>query len=190
MIPAGLILENSKNLFYIKVDESLSIIYQNNFFKDYVSHISPEKISDFIKEDYDLEAMKTSFDKSEGSALTAVDFQCRIAQKTGAKRWTWWEVQFYDGVFHLVGGDLLDVISIENYKSVKMQRVLEKITWIQSHKVRKPVANILGLSDYLSKTAPEDKEAASVYKMLRDSAKELDEVVSEMTRLCDEIRDN
>ncbi len=53
---------------------------------------------------------------------------------------------------------------------------LEEIAYIQSHVVRKPIANILGLSMVLQNIDADDS-VKSITTMIASSAKELDEVI-------------
>jgi signal transduction histidine kinase len=81
----------------------------------------------------------------------------------------------------MIGIQLFDVVSITAQEYEEQQRLLEKISWVQSHKVRKPLANILALSELISKNANDEDKL--IIKMLYDSSKELDEVVKEIVEL-------
>jgi hypothetical protein len=183
------ILANSRNLFFLEVGVHRNISSSNGCFRDYMSHIQPRDLFDFIRNDYDINAVDAAMAKAKDRPLEAVDVQCRVIQKTGATRWTWWEIQFYEEVFYFVGGDMVDVISIESHNYSKMQRLLDKIAWLQNHKVRKPAANIIGLSLFIEnhKGFPLDEETSKIFKMASDSAHELDQAVREITELCNSM---
>jgi light-regulated signal transduction histidine kinase (bacteriophytochrome) len=68
--------------------------------------------------------------------------------------------------------------------------VLENIAWIQSHKVRKPLANIIALSELMAKDKDYSSEKLEVLGMLKTSSAELDEVIREIVELCNSIRNN
>jgi hypothetical protein len=54
--------------------------------------------------------------------------------------------------------------------------------------LRKPVANLLGLCDAISKNNPDDSENKEIIKMILDSAIELDTIIHELNKL--DIQDN
>jgi|GEM_PF-5605207 len=60
---------------------------------------------------------------------------------------------------------------------------LMSIAWLQSHEVRKPVANILGLVDLLK-----DETNSEYLQYLQQSAEELDRIVREIVSLTNTIR--
>jgi light-regulated signal transduction histidine kinase (bacteriophytochrome) len=70
----------------------------------------------------------------------------------------------------------------------KQNDKLRKIAWIHSHKVRRPVASILGLAQLCQLDLTADREIIS---MLMEATKQLDERICEITALAqdlDEIR--
>jgi len=62
----------------------------------------------------------------------------------------------------------------------KTQLTLAQINYIQSHVVRKPIANIMGLS-LLLKTMEMTPELEKIFSMINESAEELDEVIKDMS---------
>ncbi|TDH28530.1 hypothetical protein EXU57_00160 [Segetibacter sp. 3557_3] len=63
----------------------------------------------------------------------------------------------------------------------KKKEVLRQIAYDQSHKVRLPLANILGLCDILQQLSM-DANAANIVNMLRASAVQLDEMIRETVK--------
>lgn len=181
MVPASVLLENSLNLFYVRCNDEGEIGYTNELFSSFASHIQPENVNNFVTHTQDQEEMGKSMNRAMELSPFPVSFQCRLNQKNGAKRWSTWEIAYGKGVFHMIGIQLFDVVSITAQEYEEQQRLLERISWVQSHKVRKPLANILALSDLLSKNA--NAEDKMILKMLTDSSKELDEVVREIVEL-------
>ncbi|MGN6569166.1 MAG: PAS domain S-box protein, partial [Flavipsychrobacter sp.] len=59
-------------------------------------------------------------------------------------------------------------------------KVLRDIAWIQSHKVRGPVANILGLAQLFNYNNPADPINKEILDGLRVSTNELDEIIKEV----------
>lgn len=188
-MPIKNLLAGSRNLFFLEVNPEREITASNELFRDYMSHIQPAELIDFIKNSYDIAAMDSAMAKAKATPLEPIDLQCRVIQKTGAVRWTWWEIQFFQDTFYFVGGDMIDVISIDSHKFVKMERLLEKIAWLQNHKVRKPAANIIGLALFVEnyKDAGVSEETTKIFKMASESAHELDQAVREITELCNSI---
>lgn len=187
MIPPSVLLENSLNVFYIKASEDLQIEYSNELFNSYASHIQPKNLGHFIFDDSDMSSAKKAMSKAVRSSPFPTSFQCRITQKNGAKRWCTWEVAYGNGQYHLFGIQLFDVVSITAHEYEEQQRLLEKIAWIQSHKVRKPLANILGLVDLIDKNSFNEDDKGML-DMLKMSSQELDDVVREITEICDKLR--
>jgi signal transduction histidine kinase len=63
----------------------------------------------------------------------------------------------------------------------KKNKALEEYAFINAHKLRSPVASILGLV-YLMKKTPLNDEAKDINNHLQQSADELDEVVRSITK--------
>jgi len=87
----------------------------------------------------------------------------------------------YDITEYVVANQQLEVAKteIEEKKSI-----LEQIGWEQSHVIRRPVANILGLVNILSKMDM-DQNLSNICDMLTDSAAQLDEAVNSIVRKTD-----
>ena len=56
---------------------------------------------------------------------------------------------------------------------------LEQIQFVQSHVVRKPIANLMGLT-LLLQTMPMDPDLANIFELINDSANELDNIIRSM----------
>ncbi len=65
---------------------------------------------------------------------------------------------------------------------------LRDFSYANSHHLRKPVANLLGLCDAISKNNTDDPENKEIIKMMLDSAIELDTIIHELNKL--DIQDN
>lgn len=184
MIPTSVILENSINVMYVKSNAQMDIVYNNSSFDDYASHINPNKVSDFIKEDSDVKSMERAIAKAKKQSPFPVGFQCQLKQKNGAMRWSVWEVVCNESEYHFIGIQLFDVVSITAHEYDKQRRQLEKIAWIQSHKIRRPLANILALAEFISKD--ESRERREEANLLKKSAEELDMVIREIVEISSE----
>ncbi|WP_129714853.1 histidine kinase dimerization/phospho-acceptor domain-containing protein [Pedobacter sp. SYP-B3415] len=98
---------------------------------------------------------------------------------------TQWEMQAcFDrdnqpaGIF-CIGYNITEFVEVQ-HRLDKASSQLDEIGFIQSHKVRKPLANILALSDLLSENSS-SSEQAEFLKLLRQSAGELDQVIREIS---------
>ena len=67
-----------------------------------------------------------------------------------------------------------------NESLIKTQLSLAQITYIQSHWVRKPIANIMGLT-MLLETMEMDPAIRGIFDRIDESAKELDEAIRKMS---------
>jgi PAS domain S-box-containing protein len=66
---------------------------------------------------------------------------------------------------------------------------LEDIAWIQSHKVRAPVARIMGLVNLLTTDYPDkEKETGELLNYMAISANELDGMIKEIIEKADEVK--
>jgi signal transduction histidine kinase len=76
----------------------------------------------------------------------------------------------------------LEKIVLERTKELeKKNKALEEYAFINAHKLRSPVASILGLINLLKKTSL-DEEAKGIMTHLQDSTDKLDEIVSSITK--------
>src|SRR5690606_16260640 len=64
----------------------------------------------------------------------------------------------------------------------KKNKALEEYAFINAHKLRSPVASILGLVNLLAKAEHNEEEAKIVREHLQESADKLDEVVRSITK--------
>ena len=76
-----------------------------------------------------------------------------------------------------------------NYiKTIEEQNLkLNEISWMHSHIVRAPVSRLMGLIDLIRSTSPEDEIRGELLGYVFDSAKELDDVIREITKKSEEI---
>jgi hypothetical protein len=181
MIPTSLLLENSLSVYYFRADESRNIIYSNNLFESYADHIQPRKIEDVLKIDRDMDKALSAMEKAKLTAPMPVSVRCRLPQSTGAHRWSTWEVCYGADTYHWVGVQLFDVVSIKAHQYEEQNRLNEKIAWAQSHLVRRPLANILGLVSLMEKSP--SSEALELIPLLSKSSKELDEAIEYVVKL-------
>ena len=66
---------------------------------------------------------------------------------------------------------------------LKQNEAMQKIAWQQSHEVRRPLANILGLVDVLERNKfKTEQEKKMTLKYLKQSSNELDEIIHEIVK--------
>jgi PAS domain S-box-containing protein len=72
-------------------------------------------------------------------------------------------------------------------KIFKQNKVLQEISWLSSHEIRKPVASILGLA-YLAKDSQSAVERDEIIAMINECAEELDTIVHSINdKISDEL---
>lgn len=69
---------------------------------------------------------------------------------------------------------------VSQRKLEQRNRRLEEIAWIQSHKLRKPVATILGLVQLINFNEPNAGENAKTLGHIKTAGEELDKIIAEI----------
>jgi len=180
MTPYSLLLDNSLTNFLLRLDEQGEILYMNNLMEGHVDHIQPKNIFDIIKIEADRDKMKKVYSKAVQISPFPTTYLTRLLQKTGAYRWSSWEIYFHDGVYTWLGHQLYDVVSVTSYQYEEVCLKLEKINWIQSHLVRRPLSSIMAIASMIDKDGSDIEELS---KMLLSSSKELDDVIRSIVNI-------
>ncbi|MGB0431064.1 MAG: PAS domain-containing protein, partial [Bacteroidia bacterium] len=77
---------------------------------------------------------------------------------------------------------------MENLSHLKNKnKNLEEIAWAQSHELRAPLANILGLVNLLKDNTFDDKKTKELVHHLSVSSNEMDVVIGKIVRLCEKV---
>lgn len=79
------------------------------------------------------------------------------------------------------------VIAIDVDKNVRNERRLREIAWSNSHEIRKPVSNILGLIALIKADSSAETSSTKIIEMLMASANELDRVVKKISLHAEEL---
>jgi PAS domain S-box-containing protein len=81
-----------------------------------------------------------------------------------------------------------DITERMNYLTAieQQNKQLREIAWVQSHKVRAPLASILGLTDLLIED-PNGPHSKETLEMLKKSAEKLDNVIHEIVEKTDDV---
>lgn len=114
-----------------------------------------------------------------------ISHEHEVAYPDGEKLWF---LRRYYGVFEENGelsGIVIASINITKRKEQEIQirkhaDTLKEIAKIQSHEIRRPVANIMGLSDLMDLRQKTLEENEQILQYLRMSAQELDQIISKI----------
>ncbi|OSZ82475.1 hypothetical protein CAP35_04175 [Chitinophagaceae bacterium IBVUCB1] len=96
------------------------------------------------------------------------------------------------GSIAMINGTLQDVTEQRLYvqKIQQQNQRLKDIAWIQSHKVRSPVATIMGLVQLFNKEEPQDPINQQVLEGIQEAAVNMDEVIREITAKTETIKES
>ena len=85
----------------------------------------------------------------------------------------------------MIKGTIQDVSELRMHmlKIEQQNRRLRKIAWVQSHRMRSPVATILGMADLFNDKQPADPMNAEIVKNIRDLTHKLDNMIHEVDAL-------
>ena len=170
------ILENSIDLFYVVTDESGLIVSSNELFRNYSSHIQPNKISDIIS----IEGDKDDFIKAIQLARKHTPEPSRVYARTRLKntidRYNIWNCFAIEDTLHFVGIQLVDVTSINSHDYERQKLLLEEFRFMLSHEIRQPLTNIAGLVQLmLNHPMSNNEEKRDLLKMIHTSVTKLDD---------------
>ncbi len=91
------------------------------------------------------------------------------------------EIQAQGEEIRGINENLENLVASRTAELEKKNKALEEYAFINAHKLRSPVASILGLINLLNKM-PVSEENQSVLEHLKSSAEKLDEIVSSITK--------
>jgi PAS domain S-box-containing protein len=128
---------------------------------------------------YILEAINTA-----ATVGTSFDIEARFVSYKKNQKWIRikGEGVVENGKIETVKGIIQDITKRKNSEELiqKQQSLLKEIYFMQSHTIRLPLANILGLVDLLNFTLPQlDEENKGIFEKLKFSANQLDEVIKQ-----------
>lgn len=108
--------------------------------------------------------------------LTVKEIKARLALQTSYE-----EIQAQDEEIKGINENLENIVRARTAELEKKNKALEEYAFINAHKLRSPVASILGLINLMSKV-PLNDDAKGIMWHLRDSTEKLDETVSTITK--------
>ncbi|SNS18930.1 PAS domain S-box-containing protein [Belliella buryatensis] len=180
----------------ILINQDFNIIAFNKVAFDLCHGIHQNKLvigNDF--RDFISEAIKEDFYKSFTIAINGSisKFEQKLTHEDGTT--TWLEFVFYpvyDSNQQMIGVSKVvkDITESKNYLA-KIQAQYEKlkeIAWVQSHEVRSPLANIMGLIDMLKneRLNLEEEEIESLFNSLLCESEKLDLKIRKITKSTEE----
>lgn len=190
------LLENSHFFYIITTAMDGTYSYVNSNYKTAFSHIHPDVVGKPYQITMHPDDTKTCEETAAKCfASPGKSFPATIRKHDGKGGYiiTQWEYRaMFDesmqpkGVF-CMGYDITEHISTAdelkeaNLTIEEKDERLTQIGWDQSHLIRRPLANILGLINILSKMDL-DQNMRSIFSLLLESSTELDEVVTKIVK--------
>lgn len=116
---------------------------------------------------------------------TSYDLELRLISAKKINKWVRLigKAIYSDDIIQSIRGTVQDITEKKNIENIilKQQTLLKEIYFMQSHTIRLPLANILGLVDLLTFTLPNlDQENKEIFEKLKFSANQLDEVIRQV----------
>ncbi len=182
------IINNTRDLIW-SVDRKSNIITGNQAFWDRVKELTGKDEDEVTNADFVQERVRIFFESYE-RAFNGEAFHI-VRQRDIAGRQVYEELSFNpirDQHNEVIGVNcfLRDITESQQHlrKIEDQNKRLREIAWIQSHRVRAPLANILGL---VQLCALGESSNAEIIPMLKRSAEDLDQVILEITKLTDDL---
>lgn len=182
------IINNTRDLIW-SVDRDFNIITGNEAFWDRVERLTGKRPDTISNADFEQEMMQPILDSYRRAFRGEAFLFIRERELVGRKRFE--ELSFNPIVNQRqevtgVNCFLRDITSQrEHVEQIEKQNAkLREIAWIQSHKLRLPVANILGLAELSREKCSANEELIPLF---REQAEKLDELIREITTLTDEL---
>ena len=182
------IINNTRDLIW-SVDRQSQIITGNQAFWDRVKKLTDKNEDEVTNADFVDERLKVFFESYERAFTDEAFSLVREREIEGKKVYE--ELNFnpirdlHDVVIG-VNCLLRDITESQEHlhKIEDQNKRLREIAWIQSHRVRVPVASILGLVQLCDLN---DSPNAEIIPKLKISAEQLDKVIMEITGLTDDL---
>jgi len=182
------IINNTRDLIW-SVDRAAHIITGNQAFWDRVKELTGKGEDEVTNADFVQERVLVFFESYE-RAFSGEAFSIVRQRETGGKQ-VYEELSFNpirDVHNEVIGVNCLlrDITESQRHlhKIEDQNKRLREIAWIQSHRVRAPLASILGLVQLCELG---DSSNAEVLPMLKRAAGDLDQVIMEITTLTDDF---
>ncbi|MBB2147756.1 PAS domain-containing protein [Pedobacter gandavensis] len=180
---------------YILVDQQLNIISYSQMakeiaeFRGHFKELEGNSIFDYFAKNKRGRLQKIVDDVIKGQNMS---YETNVIEKDGSEKWyalKWIGVNDEDQQYW---GFILSIKDITEQKNIakaqhamtseliRRNKDLEQFTYVVSHNLRAPVANIMGLSDLLSDMESDPSAVAELMRGLRTSIKNLDTVIKDL----------
>jgi len=182
------IINNTRDLIW-SVDRQSQIITGNQAFWDRVKELTGKEEQEVTTADFIQERLKVFFESYErafkGEAFSIVR-QREIDGKQVYEQLSFNPIPDMHGKIIGVNCFMRDITESQQYlHRIEDQNTrLREIAWIQSHRVRAQVANILGLAQLCDQDGSSN---AQTITMINEAAQELDSVIREITLLTENL---
>jgi len=182
------IINNTRDLIW-SVDREFKIITGNQAFWERVKQITGKNVDEVTNADFEQERVNFYYESFERAFAGEVFSIVRQRESGGQQIYE--ELNFNpirDQHNEVIGVNcfLRDITESQEYlhKIEDQNKRLREIAWIQSHRVRAPLASILGL---VQLCRLDDSPNAEIIPMLKRSAEDLDKVILDITSLTDDL---
>jgi PAS domain S-box-containing protein len=176
------------------IGKDFIIRYNNQVSKNITKHVFGREAQ--INEnslDYFLPEYREEFRNFYEQVLLGESF---VLERTDGTNW--WQISLfpvYDKEQNIIGiaNNVQDITDRKNkeQKLIQQNEVLRQIAWQQSHELRRPVANILGLCDLLKNYQNETKEMKIKYiDCMLQATNELDKIIHKIVLQANESEYN
>lgn len=179
------IINNTSDLIW-SVDQAFQIVTGNEAFWRRVAELTGKSAADITNADFDPKLLERYIANYQ-LAFAGQTFST-LKERIGPDGRITYEQLNFNPIYDrekVIGVNcfLRDITEQQQHlqKIEKQNQCLKEIAWMQSHRVRVPVANILGLVQLL-----ETAEEPEVVEKIRLSATQLDEVIRDMTNYAEQ----
>ncbi|MBA3829088.1 MAG: PAS domain S-box protein [Taibaiella sp.] len=180
------LIDNTTDIIW-SVDKDLKLISANQAYKDALCAIIGRQpdVGDYVMDTKISEDIINEWKENYQKALLGIRF--KIFEETISEGDTVYRETYFNPIIdkqnNIIGvGCFSRDISEERRYLEKIQtqnKKLQDIAWIQSHKVRAPVATILGLIELFN---PDDGSNWEILKRVKEAAENLDKVINEINQ--------
>ncbi len=177
---------NSINDGFFAIDKDFKLTFVNKIFQAIYGNNTIELIGQSFWEVAHIAIQKDFFNQCVLAMSAGVDVSfeeyCTILEK-----WFLYKVYPTANGASIYFTDITDQkkmlqrISDDKKKLEGQNSVLSEIAWIQSHKVRAPLANIMGLMPLLNYNDPTDQDNAIILDGIKTASEKLDQVIREIS---------
>ncbi|MBI1184311.1 PAS domain-containing protein [bacterium] len=115
-------------------------------------------------------------------------FENRLVTKDNKTVWIAWTfvIRAHEELIYAVGREVTE--RVKQIKAIELQnQKLREIAWTQSHVVRAPLVNIMGLITLLEMGVEKEIPIADILKAMKISAEEFDKVITEITKKSEQL---